>query len=69
MPRERPITNWEDVPVVFDVPYAARLFGFTADIMSRKCAKGEFPAHKIFGKWRINKDEAIEYFLKQGVKQ
>lgn len=54
-------TSWDDVPVIFDIPYAARLFGFTTDVMSRKCANGEFPAHKVFGKWRINKDEAIAY--------
>lgn len=54
--------SWDDVPAVFDVPMAARLFGFSADSMSRKCAKGEFPAHKVFGEWRIDKDEAIEFF-------
>lgn len=54
--------SWDDVPAVFDVSMAARLFGFTADAMSRKCASGEFPAHKIFGEWRIDKDEAIEFF-------
>lgn len=69
MPRERPITNWEDVPVIMDVPFVARLLGFTPDKISRKCAKGEIPAHKIFSKWRINKDELIEYISKQGVKQ
>ncbi len=60
--------SWDDVPAVFDIPMAARLFGFTTDSMSRKCAKGEFPAHKVFGEWRIDKDEAIEFFKgKQGI--
>ena len=60
MARERPTTNWDDVPVIIDVPYAARLLGFTVDVMTRKCQKGLFPAHKVFNKWRIRKEDLIE---------
>ena len=72
MPRSRQkpkplFYSWDEVPIVFDVPMAARLFGFTADAMSRKCAKGEFPAHKVFGEWRIDKNEAIEFFKQQQI--
>lgn len=61
MARQRPATNWDEVPVVFDVPYAARLLGFTADTISRKCAKGELPAHKILDKWRFDKEELRKF--------
>lgn len=53
--------NWDEVPVVLDVPLAARILGFTVDSVSRKCKSGELPAHKIMGEWRFCKDELISY--------
>lgn len=61
MARERPATDWDEVPVVMDIPYVARLIGFNVDVLTRKCQKGEFPAHKIFGHWRIKKEEMINF--------
>lgn len=61
MTTQKYITNWDDVPVIFDVPFAARLLGFSVDIMTRKCQKGELPAHKVFNQWRIRKDELIQF--------
>lgn len=61
MARERQATNWDEVPVLFDVPYAARLLRVSADVLSRKCKSGEFPAHKVFNQWRIRKDELIAF--------
>lgn len=31
MPRERPIINWDEVPVIIDVPYVARLLALNVD--------------------------------------
>lgn len=59
--KNKNITSWDEVPVIMDIPYAARLLGFTTDVLSRKCQKGEIPAHKIFNKWRIRKDELMQF--------
>ena len=61
MQKQRPPTSWEDVPVIIDIPYAARLIGCTVDVLTRKCQKGEFPAHKVFNRWRISKEELISF--------
>lgn len=35
MPRERPIINWDEVPVIIDVPYVARLLAMNPDYVTR----------------------------------
>lgn len=35
MPRERPIINWDEVPVIIDVPYVARLLALNVDYTTR----------------------------------
>ena len=62
--KDKPITNWNDVPVVIDIPMAARLLGFTVDVITRKCKKSEIPAHKVFNQWRIDKDELVQFLHK-----
>ena len=54
-----PITDWRQVPVIMDIPMAARLLGNTAESIRRKIAAGEIPAQKINGEWRIRKDELM----------
>lgn len=64
MPREKPIINWDDVPVVIDIPYVARLLGFKAETIADKCRKKKIPAHKILDEWRFYKEE-LQKFLKE----
>lgn len=64
MPREKPITDWEQVPVVFDLPLASVIFGYTVDTLKRKAKTGEFPAHKVFDEWRVDKEEAMQFYKK-----
>lgn len=47
MPRERPIVNWNEVPVIIDVPYVARLLALNVDYTTRLAQRGILPAHKI----------------------
>lgn len=63
MPRERPILNWDDVPVVIDVPYAARLLALSVDYTSRLAQRGVLPGHKIGKQWRFDKDELRQYIM------
>lgn len=62
MPRAKPITNWEQVPVIFDLALASIIFGYTVDTLQKKAQKGEFPAHKVFDEWRVDKDEAMQFY-------
>ena len=43
MPRERPIINWDEVPVIIDVPYVARLLALNVDYTTRLAQKGRSP--------------------------
>ena len=40
MPRERPIINWDEVPVIIDVPYVARLLALNVDYTTRLAQRG-----------------------------
>ena len=63
MPKQ--ITNWDDVPLFMDLPYAARLFGISVDCLKKKAQKGIVPAAKIFDQWRISKEDAQQYYESQ----
>lgn len=66
MLRNRNITtNWDDVPVIFDLALAARLMGVTAEYLQKQAKLGLFPAHKIARVWRVDKDEFREYLKNQ----
>lgn len=57
---ERPIRNWNEVPLAFDVYFAARLLGMSYDKLRRMIKRGDFPAKKIGGEWRVNKSDVME---------
>ena len=61
MPRERPIVNWDEVPVIIDVPYVARLLALNVDFTTRLAQRGVLPAHKIGKLWRFDKEEIRQY--------
>lgn len=62
----RPITSWEEVPVIFDIPMAARLLGKTPENITRRCQSGEFPAFKDGKEWRITKEALLKYIHDNG---
>lgn len=57
----KPITKWDDVPIVMDLVMAARIVGFTPDRLSILSRRDEFPATKVGSEWRVEKDELIAY--------
>lgn len=65
--REKPITSWDEVPVIFDIPMAARLLGKSYDWIARRCLKGELPAFKDGVEWRFEKEEFLEYIRQSRV--
>ena len=55
------ITDWGNVPIVFDIPMAARILGKTYDNIQKRCKRGELPAFKDGTQWRFEKETFLEY--------
>lgn len=51
----RPITSWEEVPLVMDIPYLCRLLGRSQESIKQLCQRGQIPAFKAGKEWRIDK--------------
>lgn len=47
------ITNWNEVPVMMDLAFAARILAINVDYLSRLCKQGKIPAHKVGNQCRI----------------
>lgn len=63
MKNMRPITDWAEVPVVFDMPLAARLTGLSVPCLKKRAQRGNLPgAVKFGGEWRISKDSFRNFF-------
>jgi excisionase family DNA binding protein len=60
-------TNWERVPIVFDLSYAAALLGVSLDWLHKLAQRGQFPAFKIGKLWRVKKEDLLEYIEKQKI--
>nr|DAV57562.1 MAG TPA: Protein of unknown function (DUF1580) [Caudoviricetes sp.] len=56
------ITDWENVPLYMDLPYVSMLFGFSVDCLKKKAQSGILPAKKMYGEWRISKEDAKKYY-------
>ncbi|MBR5089548.1 MAG: helix-turn-helix domain-containing protein [Ruminiclostridium sp.] len=62
MAKSNNITDWAQVPVVFDVAMASRILAINYDKVRQMCRDGIIPAYKIgTNSWRINKDEFMEW--------
>lgn len=62
MAKQKIVTDWNDVPLYMDLPYLSMLFGYSVECLKKKAQVGELPAAKIFGEWRISKEDAKKYF-------
>jgi len=63
----KPVLDWDSVPIIFDIPMAARILGVTPEGIKRRCQLGEFPAFKDGKLWRIDRDEFREYLRQKSV--
>lgn len=61
------ITDWDNVPVVFDIPMAARILGVTPEGIKRRCQRGELPAFKDGKLWRFEKTAFMDYISGRNV--
>lgn len=69
MVKKKFVYNWEDVPVIIDLPYAAVLLGSSVDCLKRLSRNGIFPAFKHGGEWRVTKDDLLAYIENHKVKK
>ena len=51
----RPVTSWEEAPVVMDLLFAARIVGQSPEYLKKRAQRGEFPAFKEGNEWRVRK--------------
>lgn len=61
MAKMKPVCDWSDVPVIFDIPFCCALLGKSYDRMKKMCQKREIPAFKIGSEWRFNKSEVMHW--------
>lgn len=54
-------TNWNEVPIIFDLPYAARIVELSVDCLKKRAAAGTFPAYKEGKDWRVRKTALMEH--------
>ncbi|USP68901.1 helix-turn-helix domain-containing protein [Ruminococcus sp. FMB-CY1] len=63
--KSKTIVDWDEVPVIVDVPYVARLLGFKAETITEKCRRKKIPAHKVLNEWRFYKEELQEFLREE----
>ena len=62
MKKAQIITSWEQVPVVIDLPFAARILGQSIETLKKRSQRGELPgAFKAGRDWRVAKDALRSY--------
>jgi len=59
--KQKPVTNWDDVPVIIDPVYVARLLGVTPTRVREMCRKEQIPNTKLGKLWRISKEDLRNY--------
>lgn len=59
MSRKQKISNWEDIPPVVDLRFAANMLQITCHTARADCCKGRIKGQKVGGQWRISKHELM----------
>ena len=52
-----PITDWSEVPEIFDIAFAVRLLRQDYYVIRKKCANGQIPVFKFGHEWRFRKSD------------
>ena len=62
MTKTKPITTWDELPIIMDLPLAARILGLVPDTLKKHAIAGTFPAFKPDNKsWRVTKEALMKY--------
>lgn len=63
------MTNWNDVPLIMDLPTVSSLVGLNPNYLAILARKNELPAFKVGDSWRVDKEDLLCYISKQKEKQ
>lgn len=55
------IYDWNDVPVVIDIPYASVILGVNPETVARKLRNGTLKGTKVGTSWRLTKYDLMCY--------
>jgi hypothetical protein len=55
------IASWDDVPLIMDLVLAGRVVGQSPEHLKKRAQRGDFPAFKEGGEWRITKDALMRH--------
>ena len=66
MKKSEPVSGWEQVPIIVDLPYVAVILAANPEVVRRYLASGKLKGFKIGREWRINKADLMEFV---GVKE
>ena len=64
---QRYIIDWDEVPIVVDIPFAARIVGVTPEALIKRCQRGTFPGYKEGKLWRVSKKALLQHI--EGTKE
>lgn len=59
------ITNWDELPIIFDLPQASVLVGLGTERLRQLSKAGRFPAKQIGNSWRVDREEFKAWWIKQ----
>ena len=66
--KQQTITDWSQVPVILDLPFASRLLGFSVDALKKRAQRGQLAgAYRDGGHWRISRDVLRGHIERQAV--
>lgn len=65
MARVRPITSWDEVPIVMNLDMAARILDVSYEALKKRCQLGKFPGFKAGELWRVEKETFRDYIKSQ----
>lgn len=54
-------TDWEDLPIIFDLATLARITGFSYETLRGKARDGEIPCVKVGTQYRLEKEAVKEW--------
>lgn len=60
------VHNWDEVPVVINLPFVAVILKANPEVVRRYLASGKLKGFKVGKEWRINKSDLMDFV---GVKE
>ncbi len=61
MDKKKTVYNWEEVPVVINLPFVAIILKANPEVVRRYLASGKLKGFKVGKEWRVNKSDLMEF--------